>query len=286
MLGEFAAVVLVISFAAIDVIWKRLRMRDVSTKAILALFGFSVPLLILLGILFADAREVVLSGDYVAYSLLFVVGNLFLNLANVYLMRYVSLTELFSYRKSIALFFAILADIFFFSLFPTTFRILGIGLLFLGSMLLTRSARETTKKCLIPMATLLIYLILIGFLDTGLFTVYKKGLELQSSIILHMVLVQSVMFLLFLAVGWRDLRSSFGKIRAKEIAALNILVTIGAIAEIYTLHYYSISAIVLISGIPLGIFSLYDVRTKEWRLTPKSIVSILLIVIGFVLLNA
>lgn len=284
MQGVVAAVLLVLSFSFTDVLWKMLRMRNVSTRAIPALFVFSVPVLALIGIALVDMALVRISGEYLLYVALFLGGNLALNLMNIYLFRYVSLTEMFSYRKSIALFFAVLADALLFDLIPTPRRIAAISLMFVGSVLLTQRSKSGKKPAL-AFSTIISFLLVIGLLDTGLFTVYKMGMEMQGSILFHMILVQSTMFITFALVGLGEIRSALRKTGVKEVGLLNVLIIIGAIAEVYALHYYSISSVVLISAIPFGIFSFYDVRTKEWTLKPKNVGSLALIVIGFVLLN-
>ena len=285
MSGIFALVFSKITFSLIVILWKGLRNKGVSTLSSLSIYVFSIPVLLLLGLMALRENEVILSGAYMAIVLLWLIPVFVSNLFDVYLLKYQALTEQSSYKLAIATFLAILIDIFVFNTQYSVWILIAAFLFFIGGSILSRNKLEKIHN--VPLVAVFLLVAAIAGLDVVEYALYKEGLLLQSSILFHILISQSLLFILFFILGFRkfipDLKSR--RVSVKDIVTINVLIVIYVVLEAIALKELPLVVVVSASILPLVLYSAFDFRNKELVLSYKSVLALFLVMLGIVILG-
>jgi|GEM_PF-4041559 len=287
MFSIFAAITSTTLFAGVSIFWKRLRDKGLHTSVVLATGVISIPLWIALGaLLWHQGYVPVLSPAYLKILVIWVTGAFLINWLGTYLYRYRALTELRAYEASLAVLVGIAVDIVFFKGTTTVFEITGTVLLFISGIILTRnSAPLKNIKALSLLKTVLPALALQALLFVTNIAIFKLAISYQPMPLYHSVFGETLLYSLFLISSLKYLRSeaTAQKINAKEIAAIGLLLFFGTIFEVYMMRDFSVAFNVVLSGIPITIYSVYDFSKKTIKLSPQSILALFLIVVGLFL---
>lgn len=288
MEGVFAALVMAVSFSLLNALWKQLRNKGVDSSALLALLGFGVPIWLVIGVYLLRTHSPNLSFLYITLVVFWTLIILCSNFLHVYVIRYGGLTELSAYGSTFSILVALSVDIFWFNILPEIFTYTAIGCFFVAGLILSQNRGNLVKKELkMDLRKVLPLLLTTSLLYTLGFAVYKEGISYQSTILFHLVIMQTALHTSWFFIGMKPLFSNIkkGLITPKFILiSLTLLVT-GVFGELYALRELPVTIMVLIGIISPAIFTLFDIRKKEMNFTPLSIGALILIVSGFVFLH-
>lgn len=285
ILGILILLLSKVCFSLIVVIWKDLRKKGVDTFSNLSMFVFSIPILFVLGLFALQKHEVVLTWWYLLIVFLWIVPVFLSNIFDVYLLRYQSLTEQSSYKLAVATTLAFLADIFIFHATYSLWMLIAVSCFVIGGGTISRNKISGMSR--LPLVRAFFFMTLIASADVIAYTLYKNGLLIQSTIFFHILISQSILFLLFFVVGSRKfiphLRSR--TISPKNIVSVNALIIIYVISEAIAVKELPLIIVVSASLLPLVLYSFFDFKNREVHLSKKSIFALILVLIGIVILG-
>ncbi len=293
MVYVLSAIFSKLAFIAINIVWMRLRRRHVATRAVLALYIFSVPLLLAVGAYQIWVGHANLEPAYWGYVAAWAIICCLLNLMNVYTYKYASLIELSTYRFSIMVIVAFIVDYFFLDM-PISLPMAGLVFITLagGTILNFERARflqtgTSSEKVslknngLYKMLALISVISVLSVLDLEIF---KKALAIQDNFIFHAAAAQSLLFLMFFSYGGIAMNKSLGegKIRLFEAGLITVLIVIATMFEAYSYVALPVVIIVLLGVCQPLIFSIHDFITKELPLNFRTAASCLMIIAGII----
>ena len=273
-----------IFFSFIALIWKNLRNKDITTLSNLSIFVFSIPLFAGMGIILYSTANISLSFVYIKFLLFWLVFDVANNILMVYLFKYKSLLELTSYRLAFSTIIALLVDVFYLRFQYEIFTIISVLLFFLSGYLLTKNKIEKhflRKK---------IFLLIIGalsFIQVIDYSLYKKALLMQESILFHVVISQTLLFSIFFIIGYKSLRKDMliKRVKWKHIGLITVFIFFAAILESFGFRGLPI-AILLLAGIfPILLYSIYDLKTREIKFTKTTVIALISLILGIALLS-
>ncbi len=282
MFSIISALIYNIAFSFIEIIYKNLRSKGVSSFGVLAIGFCCVPIWIILG--FWLSSDFISSVTYwVALGVWLIVVYLS-NLLSKYLYGYKSLTELKSYSLGLSLVLGLIVDILYFRLSIRLITVLAALLLLTGGILLSHNHSSRKNKS-IKWSVVLIILLTNSIFQVIAISAYKVGISLQENIIFQVILTQSLLYSLFFMTGFSSLKTNTvsRQITIKHILGVFSLLLIGTFFEAYTVKSFPITILAVLSVIPTIIFSCYDLKCKELTISKESIIAIILVFIGLIL---
>lgn len=285
MEGIFAALSMVVSFSLMNLFLKDLRNKGVKTFGVLAIFGFGVPFWIILGLFLTKDYGINLSKVYLIYVLIWVLGVAMINFLGAYLFRYAGLSELTAYGLTFSTVSAIVADSLLFDIIPTIVSLIAISCFFVGGFILTSNRNKLKQK--IGTWKVLLIIMISSLLNVAIFSVYKLGLGMQTNILVHVSLSQSLLHGIYFIVGFNFLKKGMKKkiVTEKHILFIPLLLILGATSEAFALSKLPIVIIMLMGVLPLAIYSVFDIKKKEILLNVQSIFAVSLVFVGLIVLG-
>lgn len=284
MEGVLAAIITVISFSLLSVVWKDLRNKGVDSSSILALLGFGVPIWLTLGIYLMRTDLPNLPIVYIVLVLMWTLIILAGNFLDVFILRFGGLTELSAYGSMFSVIVALLVDIFWFDIIPRALTYLAIICFFVAGLILSRNRNKLLKsKRKIPLKIVLFTLLSVSLLYTLGIALYKQGLVYQTTILFHLVITQTVLHTTWFCMGAKPLMKD---IQNKKITPLHILASTfflagGVFGELHAIQALPVTIMVVIGILSPAIFTMFDLKKKEMNVTPLSVGALFLIILGF-----
>ncbi|HEU5114136.1 MAG TPA: hypothetical protein VFT82_00020 [Candidatus Paceibacterota bacterium] len=288
MFPIFSAIAATTLFSGTALIWKRLRDRGVGTAGALALGATAIPLWIALGIVFHFLGYAPASGpQYFAFLAAWVIGAFTINCTGTYLYRYRNLTELRAYQTSIAIFAAIVIDLAFFKTEISPWSIVAVVLLFISGWILGENSISTGKiRAAISQGRVVVPVLTFNaFLQAINIATYKMAISYQTTPLFQAVVGETLLFTMFFAAGYRDIRKAAKEKKAtwKSAFVIGFLLFLGTVFEIYMIKDFSVSLNIVLSVIPIAIYSFYDFKNRHVKISKESVAALLLAIIGLVL---
>lgn len=283
MFAVFSAIASTTLFSGVGVLWKRLRDRDIGTLGVLCIGIISVPFwIIVAGILYYQNILPVLSSSYLYILVLWVVGAFLVNWVGTYLFKYRTLTELRVYETLAAIILGIATDILFFKSQFSPYMVLATTLLFLSGLILTKGIPPDRIRSEISLKRLLPLLLLGAVLQVFNIAIFKIALSHQPNPLWHSIFGESILYAFFFFVGFKNIKSGIQvkKIGLSESILIGLLLFVGTVFQIFMIRDFSVSLNVVLSIIPVVIYSLYDIQSKKIRLSLQSALAFLLLIIG------
>ncbi len=287
MFSIFSAIASTTIFSALAISWKKLRDKDVGSLTTLGLGAISIPLWIIAGIILYSLGYIpVITAPYLLSLFLWIVGAFVINWTGTYLYKYRTLTELRTYQTSIAILVAIAVDYFFFRSTVSLWSVIATVILFSSALILSgnvsyKGFRNSLSlgKAVIPI------LICNAFLQVANVAMYKHAISYQPQPLYQAIIGESVLYLLFFLASFRKIRVDIGKGRVmlKEAVAIGSFLFVGSIFEIYMIKDFSVSFNIVLSVIPMAIYSFYDFKQKNIKVSKQSILALVLVIIGLCL---
>lgn len=272
---------------AISMVWMRLRRRHVSTRAVLAIYIFAVPVglaAVAYQIFLDQANLQAIYWIYVvSWAALCVLGNL----VNVFTFKFASLTEISTYRLMASTLIAFCADYFFFQINLSVPLIIFVTVALFGGVLLNKErnqfiSEETSTDTSLPFYQLIALSIVVSLLLVAELAVLKKALEVQNNFVFHAAAAQSILFMMFFMHGGFSMKRAFEekKVQILEILLITIFIIFAVLLEAFSYIALPVVIIVLLSVFQPLVFSIHDFWTKDMPLNKKSVAACLMIVMG------
>jgi hypothetical protein len=273
-----------IFFSFIEITWKNLRNKGVSTFSNLSIFTFSIPLFLILGIILYFNSTISITSTYITILLIWLFFDVINNILIVYLFKYKSLLELTSYKLTFSTIVAIFVDIFYLKFQYNFFTFSSVFFFFLSSYLLTKNKIEKhflSRKISISIIAILSVIQVIDYF------LYKKAILIQDSILFHVVLSQVALFIIFFIIGQESLRKDISnkKINWKHIVIITFFIFLAAILESFAFKELPVAILLLTAIFPILIYSIYDMKTSEIKVTKTTFIALLSLILGIVFLS-
>lgn len=284
MFSIFAAIASTTLFSGVALFWKRLRDKNVGPLATLGLGAICIPIYVVFGIILDHLGYApTFSSPYFLVLALWIIGAFAINWTGTYLYKYRTLTELRTYQTSIAILVAVIVDSIFFKSTASVWNIIATIILFAGGLVLSGNVSYKAIRNTLTLGGAVIPILTFNaFLQVANIAIYKLAIAYQSQPLYQAVIGESLLYFLFFVVSFRDIRlgTSTGKISFKEITIIGSLLFVGTIFEIYMIKSFSVSLNIVLSVIPIAIYSLYDFKVKNLKLSIQSISALVLVIIG------
>ena len=291
MVFVLAALLSKFAFIAINILWMRLRRRHVAARAILALYVFSVPVLITVGAWQIWRGEANLEPAYWGYVAAWAVICCILNLLSVYTYKYASLIELSTYRFAIMVVIAFIGDYFFLHTpisLPMAVMVLvtlagGVILNFERGKFLQKDGEKPRIKdrTLYKVLALVTFISLLSVIDLAIF---KEALAIQNNFVFHAAAAQTILFVMFFTYGGPAMAAALRerKVHVPEVALITAIIIVATMLEAYSFSELPLVIIVLLGVCQPLAFSIHDFVTKDMPLNAASVISCLMVVAGIV----
>lgn len=275
-----------LGFMAISILAKRLRRGGVTSRAILAAYGLTLPVWIGVFVYYTNKGEVEMPPLYMACLLAWLVTCYFLNFGSVFVSRFQSLSEGTGYRFGFSVLIAAAMDLF---IFKTTFDpvILAVlGMLFVGGLLLhfSREKMPENSKTMVPLHYKIGLILVVSLAEVSTYALFKYGAGLQTSVLAHNAIFQMMMFAVFLIVGGSTLIKDRheGYFPTSYLIAFFVLTVIAASADAFAVAGLPVTLFIMFSLIRAVCFAVHDLKTREVPFNVFSILALVLIAAGIV----
>lgn len=260
---EFIALILgTLIFSWISIINKRNRLNGAHIRSNPSMYILAIPLLIITWFITMQYYDFIFSMKYFFYVILWTIPVIISSYLGNYLLKYKSLLEIRSIKIGFGVLIAIIVDIFYFKTFYNFLSFLAIFLFFLSGYLIDRERINKTK---INFSIGILFIFLVAFCDVVETGLYKLGLNFQETIFFHLILAQIILFTVFSLIGVRSLLKDIKEniIKKRSVFLVSILIYVYIILEAYTVKYLPLTILALKGIIPLILFSIFDIKSKE-----------------------
>ena len=277
-----AAVISTVAFSLIALLYKDLRNKNVPTLGVMAIAGLCVPVWIILGLWLVKTGDANSSSAYWLSLGMWAAVVYVWNASSKYLYRYKGLTELHSYSLGGGLVLGVLADMAYFQQAFDAKIMFSAGLLLLGGILLAKKRHESRD---IPWTHVAALVAVTSVFAVVAATTYKIGVHLQPNVLSQVVFTQSILYSLFFLTGAQSFVRNIRKARItlKHVLGICGLLLVATVFEAYAVKAFPVTMLVMLSVIPLALFSFYDAKNKELACSKKSIAALCLILAGLLL---
>ncbi len=256
--------------------WKKLRLLDLDPRSAMGLFCFALPLW-LVGLFYSISNgALIFSWKYlflISTWAILVVINL---LSSLYMIKFFPLSELNTFKFAFSTLMGILMDLF---IFKTTFHIFTVIsiVLFFASGLLLSKGKSSKSKAEVKLSTLLLVLLglsIIGFVQV---TIYKIAVVMQPNNFAHACVVQTLLYSGYIIYAFKYIKQDIKKriITKLDIGYFSITIFFFTIFEAYLFDKLPVVLMILLSSLTLGMFAIYDMWTKDIKVSFKVLVGIL-----------
>jgi hypothetical protein len=267
---------------------KALRHRNASSMWIFTTLIFAIPLWLISLLFFAHTYQFIFSTPYLLYviarSVLVIIGNLW----GIFFYKFQALSEYSIYGLMFWTLVGWLVDRFY---FHTTFGVrttMGIVLLFVAWILISSSKKSPPPEHKKPMKLwqILWCICLLSILGVVQTTLYKIGVNMQNPAV-HGMFSQLITFSIVTVIGRKRLRKDIQNksIWTKDIALQSWTVFIYTLIEPFVIKWLPIIIINLLWSLQLILYTLYDLRKKEFKKRWKVISALLLAIWALILIN-
>ncbi|MDD3006198.1 MAG: hypothetical protein PHX30_01300 [Candidatus Pacebacteria bacterium] len=279
----FLALINTLSGAIITIKWKRLRTNGLHPVSALGLFCFGIPLWLASFIALSYKFDIVYSGEYLFYILLWSVIVIVTNLGSIFLMKFQALSEMTVYKLGFSTALGIAVDSIFFKTNFSFYMLIGIFFLFISGILLSKNKRANDMNILVTLSIILI----LSILGISLYSIYKYAMPIQPNPVIHGVISQLVVYVLFSFFAYKYLRQDYTAqlYNRKDVIAFSLLIFIFTVTEAFLFKELPLTIIILLSVISLLIYAVYDIKKKEIILSRQIYLAGALSTIALIMIN-
>ncbi|MFA7170381.1 MAG: hypothetical protein WC180_00140 [Candidatus Paceibacterota bacterium] len=280
----FLALINTLSGAIITIKWKRLRNNGLHPVSALGLFCFCIPLWLVSFIALSYKFEIVYSGEYFLYILLWSAIVIVANLGSIFLMKFQALSEMTIYKLGFSTALGIAVDSIFFKTDFSLYMLTGIFFLFISGILLSKNKKASDMNIFLMLSVILI----LSVLGISLYSIYKYALPVQPNPLIHGVISQLVVYILFSFFAYKHLQKDYTEhlYNRKDIIDFSLLIFIFTVTEAFLFKELPLTIIILLSVISLLIYAVYDIKKKEIILSRQIYLAGALSAIALVMINA
>lgn len=273
-----------LGFMGLGILSKRLRNKGVKTLSILGVYGLLTPAWVLMALWFMYQGQADIGIKYMLVLAAWVCVCFILNFGNTWLTKFQSLTDGSGYKFGFTVFWALLADVLFFQHEFSLIKAFALFLLFSGGTVLHISRQKIVVDALrMPLLKRLAIVMFLSLIEASTYFLFKVGTTMQSSDLFHNALSQTLLFTIFMVMGWKSFQSdrAFGHIPMAYMIALVGLMLVAAVADGFAIAGLSLTLFVMFTLIRVSAFAVHDMKTGEIPLSYKTLLAVGLIACGF-----
>lgn len=281
-----AALIGELGFMAINILAKRLRNAGVSSRAVLACYGLSLPVWVAGLCYFAGTGQIHLPWPYLLCLAAWLAVCYGMNFGTVFISAFQSLSEGTGYRFGFSVMIALLADV---VIFHTAFHpavIVSIAMLFAGGIVLhlNRVKMDLHSSKLVKLRYKIGFVFLVSLAEVATYALFKYAAGMQDNVLAHNAMFQTPLLIIFLAMGGRVMANDVrqGYMPLPFIAGIAVLLLVAASADAVAMAGLPVTLFIMFSLIRAACFAVHDIRSGEVPFTPMTVAAIALIAGGVV----
>jgi hypothetical protein len=279
------AVIGELTFMVFRILEKRLRNGGAQTLAILASYGLTMPVWLVIIGGFAFLGMTAFTPAYGLVIAAWLATCFFINFGSVYLTKFQSMSEGVGYRFGFTLLLSLLADIFIFSIAFDAEKLLALSMLFGGGIALHFSRQKNIApdmRMALPKRLGIIFVLAVA--EVATYTLFKHGASLQASPTFHNALSQFLLFSIFVMMGHKAFAQDRkeGKLPTMYLIGLTVLLIIACLAAGLALAALPLTLLITISLMRPVFYAIHDIKTKELTLSLTNSAAITVIIGGLV----
>lgn len=266
------------------------RKKGISTStAVSASSIFALPVFIgtLIYVLWFSDAGFTFNNDWLFFSAVWLITCFVTNILSYYIVRNISITQFGIFTRVASIFFSVLADIFVFDLHFPIASVIAISMMFIGGIFIDKCDKNIKKE---NFKTGLLYIILviflIRFIDIFQTASFKQLAIIQENPIFFVAFLQTALFIPLSFIGLRGTIKSIKQkiIKTKDMIYLGFLIILICFAEPYIYKNLPLTVLTSLALLRIGIAYVYDVKKQNLTRDLKSLLSLLLIILGSILL--
>lgn len=279
-----AALIAEAGFTIIGHLSKRMRMRGLTNKSIIAMCGLSLPVWV--GIYFALGGVGYFPWQYILCAIVWLGFSYGLIMGTPFSPGYQSTGEGMGFRFLIAAVFALVLDLVVFKASFSSNMVLSIALLLAGGVLFQvgRIKIELKKSALVKMKYKLGFAAAVAAAEVGAYALFKYGALMQDNVAAHIALFQIFLMASFLVAGTKIMLADRAQGYFSVGAAINlaVLIVVASFAGGVAVAGLPLIMIVLFTLVRAAAFTANDIRIGALKFSPLNAVATSLIVMGVV----
>lgn len=279
-----AALISQFGFLVIALLNKRRRAHSVATLSLLAAYGVTIPVWLLMMIWQYAHGNGVFSSGYLAYVAIWFVACVAVNFGSVYLVRFQSMSESTGLNFAFSNLWAILIDWLAFGAGLQWQELTAIFITVSGAT--TIAFKRRSGALLANIAPWKKIAAVIGITACSAITLfaYKKGISYQPSIFFHIAFTHALLLSTYALVGAQCLKSDLvaGRISPRHLVCIFFLLLVSVISLSIAIAGLPLVILILFTLVSSAIYLAHDVIAKEFHMTPIAVLGCFLTIIGII----